>query len=364
MMFKGLKSLSLCLAFLAGLTPTQTAAGIFTIEQGKAEAEILVDSPIYQRPSKEGEQIGRLIGGSRITVTGKVVETKWYRVSTEEVAIGYVLQDYLRAVDEGGTQLGLPSDNGEVQQAAIVDTATAGKVFRDCPECPEMVILPPGSFTMGDNDSPDITQRPAHRVTLTQSLALGKYEVTVAQWMACVDASACSYAPKGVENPEQMPVRNLSWADAQEYVAWLSKKTGKTYRLPSEAEWEYAARAGTSSLYWWGDKAGSQKANCANCGGEWNKKAPSPMGRYAANGFGLHDMNGGVAEWTADCWFRTHVDAPEDGSARQEDGCSERVLRGGSWRDEDSAISSAARKPYEDNLPYRANGLRVARGAE
>ena len=157
------------------------------------------------------------------------------------------------------------------------------------------------------------------------------------------------------------PVYNLSWLDSQQYAKWLSKKTGKKYRVPSEAEWEYAARAGTKTEYWWGNAVGEGKANCKNCGGDWNRKRPAVVDSFAANAFGLQGMNGSVWEWVADCWYDSYKGAPADGKARQRSDCQSRVLRGGSWRNDGGYARSASRFNYDHDVRYVLNGFRVAR---
>ena len=127
------------------------------------------------------------------------------------------------------------------------------------------------------------------------------------------------------------PAIDVSWHEAQAYVAWLSEKTGKRCRLLSESEWEYAARAGAATRYSWGDGIGRNRANCSGCGSRWDDRQTAPVGSFAANGFGLHDMHGNVWEWVADCWNGSYAGAPSDGSARESGNCSRRVLRGGAW---------------------------------
>jgi len=127
------------------------------------------------------------------------------------------------------------------------------------------------------------------------------------------------------------PIHNVSWDDAQRYIAWLSSASGQTYRLPSEAEWEYAARAGTTTQYSWGDALGVRLADCGDCGGQRDGKAPAPAHNYPPNSFGLYGMGGGVAQWVQDCWAQNYSGAPTDGSARDARGCLNRVLRGGSF---------------------------------
>lgn len=188
-----------------------------------------------------------------------------------------------------------------------VPGAAAAAVFRDCPHCPEMVELPLGRL-------PDGTE-------LTRPLAVSRTEVTFAEWDACVAAGACR---KGRDDHHwgrgRRPVINVSWDDAVAYAGWLSAVTGKHYRLPSGAEWEYAARGGTATAYWWGDAIGSGHANCRGCGSRWGGVSTAPVASFPPNPFGLYDMNGNVWEWTSDCW-----------QAPQSDSCPERTIRGGSW---------------------------------
>ncbi len=353
--------LALCLTLLIGLGIAPAGAGVFSVEQLKADAELLVDAQVHQSPKADSPQIGTLLSGARVLVTGHVTGTEWYRVSNEETPIGYVKQDTLKPLD--GQTLGLAQSPREVQVASVQPTVAPGRVFSDCEGCPQMITLPLGSFVMGSNEG-DVAERPERQVTLSEVFAIGKYEVSVAEWTLCVEDGGCSFTPKAVDKPEVTPVRNISWQDAQQYANWLSNKTGKAYRLPSEAEWEYAARAGSRTGYWWGGEAEPGKANCKDCGVPWNRKSPAGIGSYEANAFGLHDMNGGVAEWTADCWFRTHKDAPKDGTPRNEAGCDKRVLRGGSWRDTADSIKATSRQGSEDNLPFVVNGFRIARSAE
>ncbi|MGN5479862.1 formylglycine-generating enzyme family protein [Cupriavidus basilensis] len=142
--------------------------------------------------------------------------------------------------------------------------------IRDCPVCPVMVSLPAGSFTMGSSTS-DPAEKPPHHVTISQPFAIGRYEVTVEQWNACVDTGGCDRIATVANSAKTAPMRDVSWDDAQQYVGWLSKTTGKTYRLPTEAEWEYAARGGTASPYWWGDQMRKGTANCKDCGDPWSQ---------------------------------------------------------------------------------------------
>ena len=200
--------------------------------------------------------------------------------------------------------------------------------FQDCPECPELVVVPGGQ--------------------LGRPFAVGVYEVTFMEWDACVSGGGC-----GGHRPNDRgwgrgnrPAINVSWHDAQAYVKWLSRKTGEEYRLLSGAEWEYVARAGTTTAYWWGDDVGRNRANCFGCGSRWDNKQTAPVGSFQANPFGLHDVHGNVWEWTEDCW---------------EGDCTRRVLRGGSWYNEPRLLRSAFRLRYTSGSRNNLAGFRVAR---
>ncbi|MDP6803825.1 MAG: formylglycine-generating enzyme family protein [Rhodospirillales bacterium] len=210
-------------------------------------------------------------------------------------------------------------------------------MFRDCPLCPEMVVVPAGAFTLGSPASEvprDGDEGPQHPVTIARPFAVGRHEVTFAEWDACVADGGCGgYRPddKGWGRGDR-PAIYISWDDAKSYAAWLSQYTGKTYRLLSEAEWEYAARAGTTTRFLWGDGVGRNLANCRGCGSPWDGQQTAPVGSFPVNGFGLHDMLGNVWEWVEDCWHRSYEGAPSDGSPWTSGGdCANRVLRGGSW---------------------------------
>ncbi|HYM02441.1 MAG TPA: SUMF1/EgtB/PvdO family nonheme iron enzyme, partial [Stellaceae bacterium] len=241
--------------------------------------------------------------------------------------------------------------------AARGDQAT----FRDCPECPLMVRIAAGSFAMG-LASGDVTAEPVRTVTV-RAFALGQRPVSVGEWKACVAQGGCASVPRMADD-EHASMHNLSWDDTQRYVAWLAKKTGHRYRLPSEAEWEYAARGRTTTHYWWGDQVGVGLANCSDCGGKQQKDAPLPVEDYKPNPFGLLGVHGGVAQWVADCWFPNYHGAPSDAGARDRKGCDSRVLRGGSFRNDHNNITSAVRNYYDASVRYTGNGFRVAADIE
>ncbi|WP_096704966.1 formylglycine-generating enzyme family protein [Magnetospirillum sp. 15-1] len=239
--------------------------------------------------------------------------------------------------------------------AGIAQAQTPDSSFRDCDDCPEMVVIPAGSFMMGaDKNLEDASdfETPRHRVTIARPFAIGKYEVTQAEWMAVMGGNPSKFRGR------LRPVEQVSWDDAQDFIRRLNAKTGKTYRLPTEAEWEYAARAGTTTAYSFGDdrsKLGQYAWFAGNSG-----KETHPVGQLQANRFGLYDMDGNVLEWVEDCWHDNYTGAPTDGSAWQGRSCL-RVNRGGSWYYIPSVFRSANR--YRDNSGTRGNdlGFRLAR---
>ena len=229
-----------------------------------------------------------------------------------------------------------------------------------------MVVVPEGSFLMGsptDEAGRFDDEGPAHRVTIARPFAVGVYEVTFAEWDACVSGGGC-----GGRRPDdrgwgrgRRPVINVSWKDAKAYVEWLSRRTGEAYRLLSEAEWEYVARAGTRTRYWWGDKIGWKRACCSGCWDRWGGRQTAPVGSFSANAFGLHDVHGNVNEWVEDCWNESYRGAPRDGSAWTSGSCGLRVLRGGHWSSLPGHLRSAVRGTRTSLLWFNDPGLRVAR---
>jgi formylglycine-generating enzyme required for sulfatase activity len=251
------------------------------------------------------------------------------------------------------------AEGGQVPGAAPA-TAGAMAAVKDCDACPLMVALSPGPFTMGSNGS-DPSERPAHKVALHTPFAIGKYEVTVGEWGQCVKASVCPSVPSAANAADKLPMRDVSWDEAQLYLKWLSTVSRRPYRLPTEAEWEYAARGGTTTRYWWGEQMKGGNSSCQGCGEPWKADAPPPVGSFVANPFGLADMNGSVWEWVQDCWHSSYKGAPADGSAWADGGCQSRVIRGGSWREDDSYMLSTTRFKYDASVRQSQNGFRVAR---
>jgi formylglycine-generating enzyme required for sulfatase activity len=239
--------------------------------------------------------------------------------------------------------------------------------FADCFECPIMRVVPAGEFTMGDPVS-DADHEHLHRVRLRLPFAVSKYEITFDEWNQCVIHHGCAgYRPAvGQVGMGTQPVIDVNWTDAQDYVAWLNLLTGKHYRLLSESEWEYAARAGTNSTFSFGDAIGPPQANYSDADGESladpSQSHPAPVGSYPPNAFGLYDMHGNVWEWVQDCWHEHYTkDAPTDGSAWIEKGCDGHVLRGGSWQDSEKSLRAASRVSGNSETRSHTIGIRIAR---
>jgi formylglycine-generating enzyme required for sulfatase activity len=245
-----------------------------------------------------------------------------------------------------------------------------GETFRECADdrrCPEMVVVPAGEFVMGSSTSEQgrrDDEGPEHTVTLAQPFTVSRFEITFAQWDACVRYGDCDPPIDDGYGRDRQPAINVTWDDAQRYVAWLSRMTGKRYRLLSEAEWEYAARAGAQTAYSWGDESGKDNANCIGCASGQDARRPVAVGSFAANAFGLFDMHGNVWEWVEDCYHFSYQGAPTDGAPWMADDCSRRVVRGGSWGYYPADLRAAARLRLSTGYRAAGVGLRVARTLE
>jgi formylglycine-generating enzyme required for sulfatase activity len=275
-------------------------------------------------------------------------------------------------------------------EAEAAKTPKPGDTFRDCPDvCPEMVVVPAGEFMMGSPSSEvrwsgyDGREEPQHKVTIAKPFAVGKFEVTREQFEAFVKstgfavANECytfigsewkkglgSFRKPGFDQTGSHPAVCVSWDDAKAFLAWLSKTTAKSYRLLSEAEWEYAARGGTTTPFSTGATISTEQANYNGNGngkkGEYRKKTVE-VGSFVANAFGLRDMHGNAAEWVEDSWHPNYQGAPNDGSVWPGGDLSFRVLRGGSWYSLPGLIRSASRSRNPLVNSGNTSGFRVAR---
>ena len=365
-------------------TPPKRAGAAFHIETvpGHARVRIMDIAPAYQ--------------------DGMVLAPREYRVEVSAAGFHTKEEVVWHGTSPTTHRVVLDRIEPEGQQASPVEASgpTLGDRFRDCPECPEMVVVPAGSYQMG---SPPYEQErqeeegPVHGVTISAPFAIGRHEVTVAEFGRFVEATghsagtSCwtnedseweSRAGRSWRNPgfgqsERFPVVCVSWDDAQAYVAWLSQEMGETYRLPSESEWEYAARAGTSTARYWGE---GESGQCRHANGgdvstkerysDWRWTIAScpdghvhtaPVGSFAANDWGLQDVLGNVWEWTEDCSNDSYAGAPSDGSAWEYGDCARRVLRGGSWNGSPSVLRAAVRNMITSGFRFNGAGFRVAR---
>jgi formylglycine-generating enzyme required for sulfatase activity/serine/threonine protein phosphatase PrpC len=220
---------------------------------------------------------------------------------------------------------------------------------------PSLVMLPGGRYKMGGGGG---SAQPKHEVNVPQ-FAIGKHEVTLAEYARF--ANATNRPTPGLTLSNSHPMVMVSWADAEAYAKWLSQQTGHKYRLPSEAEWEYAAGAGAGTPFWWGEELGESKAQCQVCNPKHPPSQPAKVGSFPANSFGLFDTAGNASEWVQDCYHPNYEGAPEDGSAWQEMGCAERVYRGGGFRSPSAALHTSSRSHAKPSKRADDLGFRVAR---
>lgn len=278
-----------------------------------------------------------------------------------------------------------------VPRPAVAQQPAIGSTFRDCANCPEMVVLPPGTFVMG-SPAGEVRRHDyekQHPVKIPRAFAIGKFDVTVEEFKQFADETGFTqptggcFAISGLTKQSRMartwddpgfrqslrhPVVCLSWDEANAYAAWLSRKTGKTYRLLSEAEYEYATRAGTTAAHYWGDAISHDNGNygaesCCNTvaldGDHW--EYTSPVGSFPANPFGLYDMAGNVWVWVADCHNDDYAAVPADGTPATSGDCAQHMRRGGGWLDPPWNLRSASRFWIDDNHRSVDSGLRIAR---
>lgn len=379
-----------------------------TIAEVEEPHEVLDTAIAHAEPNATSSFVGIVERGAKVLVTGHVAGTQWDRVLLSDGKTGFVYSDRLRKLGSNKAaaaapeptplkttpasppeakiaaatpppeqkvaaarepspppppppkhepQLAMLQEHPPVAASPPAPPPTRAGEFRDCEHCPVMLPVPAGAFAMGSNDDP--TERPVHRVTV-RAFALGKYELTAAEWDACASAGACSYHPPLPDRPSEQPASNLSWDDAAQYLQWLRKLTGKPYRFPSEAEWEYAARGGTVTRFAWGNQPGDGHANCTGCGGAQDPRHPAAVGAFPPNPWGFYAMEGGVAEWVEDCWRPHYQGAPNDGLPWHTTVCPQRVLRGGSWKNPVTDVTVSSRNFYDTDVRYPANGLRVA----
>ena len=342
-------------------------------------------------PEAKAKLIASLSEGDTVQVTGKVKGENWYAVNRKGQT-AYVVTDTLEepatykerkarevraaAEEEGLRQQAAAAEEEERQRQQLAALAAAGQerqrqqaaarspgsVFRDCADCPEMVVVPAGSFMMGSDDGSS-DEKPVHPVTIARAFAVGKYEVTQAEWQAVMGTNPSKFS--GARNP----VEQVSWDDAQDFIRRLNEKVRSVvsvstggdgpYRLLTEAEWEYAARAGTTTTYSCGDSAGCLSSSAVYSHNSSSRTAQ--VGSKVANAFGLHDMHGNVWEWVQDCYADSYANAPSDGGLSMGSNACSRVLRGGSWGYDPRYLRSAGRSRRSADGRGSGLGFRLAR---
>ncbi len=300
------------------------------------------------------------------------------RFVCEPLWVLIVLATSLSASAFAAEIVGKSSPDTDRCERQTIGSGTGGALesFRDCKDSPIMIELPAGRFQMGDAIGVGSAyESPVHEVRLA-AFALARFETTREQWLACERAGACKAARSDGSSLTAAPIENVTWEQVQDYVAWLSQRSGQRYRLPSEAEWEYAARAGTVTQYTWGN---SLDGVCAHANGfdrsghrenpQWywqsdcddgHAKA-APVGRFPPNAWGLHDMLGNVWEWVGDCWHSDYTNAPADGRAWTDANCRKRVNRGGGWGNPATTLRVTNRDGDPPNARSEGLGFRVAR---
>lgn len=296
----------------------------------------------------------------------------WYAIGRYGIVLGAVLSSMIAVPDRAAAQ---GAGRAVVPLTAAEEAALKPKDgFKECDVCPEMVVVPAGSFTMGLTSGEAGAFRwelPQRQVTIARPFAVGKFEATFAEWDACVADGGCMLNPndQGWGRGKQ-PVINVSWDDIiKQYLPWLSRKTGKAYRLPTEAEWEYVARAGagTSTRFWWGASVSTDQANYEGSftyGGSpkgESRKRTVPVDSFSPNPWGLYNVHGNVWEWVQDCWNQSYRGAPSDGSPWTTGDCRSRPIRGGSWVYGPLVLCSGCRNWIPSSARSYNIGFRVAR---
>ena len=299
----------------------------------------------YPNGKNAGEAKRRLDNSRKTAQAAAAQKEKDAWANAEKLASAEGFKGYLDAYPQG-IYSALAQTRLKRLEAAGGSSVAPGKTFKDCADCPEMVGIPAGSFEMGGTAS---DEQPVHHVSL-KAFSLGKTEVTQAQWRAVMGTN-----PSRFKNCDDCPVENVSWDDIQGFLQKLNSKTGKSYRLPSEAEWEYACRAGGTHEY-----CGSHSVDAVAWYDKNSGSKTHPVGQKQANAFGLYDMSGNVWEWAQDCWNGRYSGAPIDGSAWATGDCGQRVQRGGSWYSLADVTRSAIRSRGNSGLRYYDSGFRVA----
>ena len=328
-------------------------------------------APIPIDDSTESSSLGKLLGIGALLLAVALGGGYWFWqqqatpivAPLPELVTAETEPALVASVDENaetGETAEAPATTPAHDEVPAAPVAGTGETFREGAG-PLMVQVPTGTFMMGSPDSAaDFSERPQHPVRLDK-FAIGVYEITIAEYAKFARANGRRLPKTGDLEQRAHPVFFVSWNDALAYTQWLSKQTGKDYRLPSEAQWEYAARAGTSSHYWWGRDLGEGKAHCLACESGLDPRQPTRSGRFGANRYGLFDTAGNVQEWVYDCYHDNYDGAPTDGSVFEGGDCKHRVIRGGAFSNGPKSLRSAARGKLQADSANDSVGFRVVR---
>ena len=336
--------------------------GFFTVTSAQLPPEVMVDKHLIAAE----QLIGAEDYVNAFNVMKKIIALqKEHDLTLPDEFLFKYAQVALKAGEPGATldavsqYLATAGKKGQFYKKAL---ALLNETEQMLPPEPEMVVIPAGSFKMGCVSGKRCLdkEKPVHEVRIA-SFEMSKYEVTFEEYDAFTDATGRERADDNDWGRGRRPVIEVSWRDAVAYARWLSSQTGKRYRLPTEAEWEYAARAGTTTAYSWGDSPGFDRANCEVCGSEWDDEQTAPVGSFEANAWGLYDMHGNAQEWVLDCWNDNYEGAPTDGSAWTLGDCSYRVVRGGAFNFPPNLFRSAYRFGWSINVAWSWLGFRVVR---
>jgi formylglycine-generating enzyme required for sulfatase activity len=351
--------------YLASLPPANSGGGTVAPPPGPT-----VDEAIwaYLEDSKDPEKIARFIEDFPLSPRRRDAERLR---ATLLAAVTPVIRPQPDDPCAGPVTVSFPSRCAAPLIVAQERELKPKDSFKECAECPEMVVVPAGSFTMGaasNEKDRDKDEGPQHQVSFSQPFAVGKFAVTFEEWAACVADGGCGgYRPNDQGwGRGRLPVINVSWDDAKAYVGWLSRKTGKTYRLPSESEREYVTRAGTTTPFWWGSAIATTQANYdgnytyGGPKGEYRQRT-MPVDSFQPNPWGLYQVHGNVWEWTEDCYHESYIGAPNNSSAWTAGNCSRRVVRGGAWFINPGSLRAAIRLGVAAVFRSDVVGFRVAR---
>lgn len=365
--------------------PTRPTADNFNVDAMNENRQVSSNANVRSGPGTTYPVVGGLDAGAVVRLTGRVRDRDWYRLTVEG-----------RTAFVHGSVLGPVATTPAPTPPAVAGRGPrAGEIFTDCADCPRMVVIPAGNFQMGSPANEEgrwDDEGPVHRVTIPRAFAVGVFEVSEGEFDAWRRANNRTTRPackvwdgeKYIEEANaiwfdygpRQPVLCVSWNEAQDFVAWLRRKTGKPYRLLSEAEWEYMARAGATTPWSWGadssqicqygnvaDQAGKRTktewTDVVSCDDGW--VGPAPVGTYRPNRFGVHDTTGNVGEWVQDCAVEGYGGAPADGRAREDKGCDRRVKRGSEWTMSQARARAAFRNWDPPEQRHNATGFRVAR---